>query len=148
MLMKRCFTALIALTGAALPSASGQGHSALVQLQAHHSQADLEHMEEHAHYRYVGELLFYSSSFLVEEGGVERAATEQEVLGIDLHAHDGLRMVDQRIAVHDPLIDKHIILLSRNEFGSLVLERLSPPDREAFLANKRGILEQPSSKTQ
>lgn len=124
-----------------------QGRAALDQLIAHHSEAEVDQMRQNAHYRYEGELLFYSASFLVEENGVERAATQEEIAGIDLHAYDGIRMNDQRTGVHDPLIDEHIVLLGRGEFEHLVLDRLSQADRDDYLAYKNAVLVQPISKT-
>lgn len=104
-------------------------------------------MRQYAHYRYEGELLFYAASFLVEEDGVERIPTEEEIAAIDLHSYDAIRMEDQRTGVHDPLIDRHVILLSRTEFEHLVRDRLSESDRAAYLAYKEAILVQPVSKT-
>lgn len=124
-----------------------QGRAALDQLLAHHSEAEVEQMRQDAHYRFEGELLFYSASFLVDENGEERAATQEEIADIDLHAYDGIRMQDQRTGVHDPLIDKHIVLLGRGEFEHLVLDRLEPADREAYVAYKNGAVVQPISKT-
>ena len=138
---------MLALAFCACAPAWAQVRAALEQLRAHHTEAELDQMMQQGHYRYTGELLFYSSSFLVEENGVERAATEDEILGIDLHAYDGIRMVDQRTGAQDPLIDKHIILLSRNEFEALVLDRLDVADSLAYMANKNSVLVQPASKT-
>ncbi len=132
-----------ALTGSSL----AQSPAALGQLLAHHSEEDVEQMRQQAHFRYVGEWLFYAASFLVEEDGVERAGTEAEIATIDLHAYDGIRMEAQRTGAHDPLIDKHIILLGRSEFERLVLRELDVADRAAFLAYKSAMLEQPASKT-
>lgn len=103
-------------------------------------------MRRDAHYRYEGELFFYSASFLVEEAGEERAATEEEISAIDLHAYDAIRMEGQRVGAHDPRIDKHIILLSRGEFVRLMIERLSEADRAAYLAYRRAVLGQTVSK--
>lgn len=139
---------MLALLLAAVPgSARAQSPAAMGQLLAHHPAEEVEEMRQQARFRYEGELLFYSTSFLVEEGGSERAATEEEIATIDLHAYDGIRMEEQRTGVHDPLLNKHVILLGRSEFERLVLRSLEMVDREAFLAYKRGILEQPATKT-
>ena len=138
---------LVVLLAMALGSAYAQSPAALGQLLAHHTEAEVDQMRQNVHYRYEGELLFYSSSFLVEENGEERPATEEEIAGIDLHAYDGIRMNDQRTGVHDPLIDQHVVLLGRGEFERLVLHGLNEADRAAFLANKDAVLVQPVSKT-
>lgn len=124
-----------------------QGRAALGRILAHHTEAEVDQMRQDAHYRYEGELLFYSASFLVEENGQERAATEEEVATIDLHAYDGIRMEEQRTGAHDPSIDKHIILLSRQEFVRLMVDRLSEADRAAFMAYKDAVQGRGLSKT-
>ncbi len=105
-------------------------------------------MRLNAHYRYAGELLFYGASFLIEENGVERAPTEEEIAGIDLHVYDAIRMVDSRTGVHDPLIDKHVILLGREEFEHLVIVHLSEADRADYQAHKDAVLARPTLKAQ
>jgi len=123
-----------------------QGRAALDQVLAHHTEAEVDQMRRDAHYRYEGELLFYSASFLIEEGGEERAATEEEIGAIDLHAYDAIRAEDQRVGVHDPRIDEHVILLSRREFVRLMVDRLSEADRAAYSAYRGSVLVQPASK--
>ena len=142
-----CFLVLVLFWAALSGSVRAQSPAALGQLLAHHALEDVEQMRQQAHFRYEGELLFYAASFLIEEGGLERVATEEEIATIDLHAYDGIRMEAQRTGAHDPLIDKHIILLGRNEFERLVLRELDVADREAFRAYKSALLEQPASKT-
>ena len=142
-----CYLMLALFWAAPSGSALAQSPAALGQLLAHHSEAEVAQMRQQAHFRYEGELLFYAASFLIEEDGLERPATEAEIAAIDLHVYDGIRMEAQRTGAHDPLIDKHIILLGRNEFERLVLGSLDMADREAFMANKNAVLEQPASKT-
>jgi hypothetical protein len=141
------FTMLVVLSAMALRPAYAQSPAALGQLLAHHTEDEVDQMRHNAHFRYEGELLFYAASFLVEENGEERAATEEEITAIDVHAYDGIRMDGQRTGVHDPVIDKHIVLLGRGEFERLVLQSLSEADRAAFLAYKNAVLVQPVSKT-
>ena len=137
---------LVALLVTGSASAWSQGSAALDQLLLHHSLAEVDQMRENTHYRYEGELLFYAASFLIEENGQERPATEDEISVIDLHAYDGIRMEDQRTGVHDPLLDKHVVLLARREFERLVVAGLNEVDREAYLAYKHALLVQPVSK--
>lgn len=137
---------MIALSASASVPIWAQGNAALDQLVAHHSEAEVDHMRQNAHYRFQGELLFYAASFLIQENGELRSATEEEIAGIDLHAYDGIRMEDQRTGLDDPLIDKHVVLLARREFERLVLNHLSQADREAYLAYKDAVLVQPISK--
>lgn len=143
----RVFSVLLVSAFAVIVPAHAQGHAAMERMLAHHGAEEVGQMRQDAHYRYHGELLFYSASFLVEENDVERAATEEEIRNIDLHAYDGIRMVDHRTAVQDPLIDKHVILLSRNEFEAIVLQQLSAEDLEAFMASKNAALLPAVSKT-
>jgi hypothetical protein len=143
----RHFIVLVVLSGMALRPAYAQSPAALGQLVAHHTEDEVDQMRQNVHYRYEGELLFYSASFLIEEDGEERPATEAEIAGIDLHAYDGIRMNDQRTGVHDPLIDQHVVLLGRGEFERLVLLNLNEADRAAFLAYKDAVLVPPVSKT-
>ena len=146
MRMRHLIVLVVPLSMAVRP-ACAQSPAALGQLVAHHTGAEVDQMRQNAHYRYAGELLFYSASFLIEEDGVERPATEEEIAGIDLHAYDGIRMNDQRTGVHDPLIDQHVVLLGRGEFERLVLHSLNEMDRAAFLAYKEAALVPPVSKT-
>lgn len=145
MRITRILLPLLLSVMASLP-ARAQGRAALDQLLAHHTEAEVDQMRRDAHYRYEGELLFYSASFLIEEGGEERAATEEEIRAIDLHAYDAIRMEGQRVGAHDPGIDKHIILLSRGEFVRLMIDRLSEADRVAYLAYRGTVLGQTGSK--
>ena len=146
MRIQRIILLVVMSITASLP-AWAQGTAALGQLLAHHTEEEVDQMRQNAHYRYDGELLFYSASFVIEENGQERPATEEEIAGIDLHAYDGIRMDDQRTGVHDPLIGQHVVLLGRGEFERLVLHGLSEADRAAFLAYKDAVLVQPVSKT-
>lgn len=146
MMIHRTMLLTALLVMASLPAWS-QGSAAMDQLRAHHTAAEVDQMQQDAHYRYEGELLFYSSSFVIEDNGLERSATEEEIAGIDLHAYDGIRMQEQQTAVHDPLIDKHVVLLGRNEFEQLLLQRLSEVDGDAYRAYKQSALADPNSKT-
>jgi hypothetical protein len=137
---------VVALAGWYGP-ASCQSQAALDQLLAHHAAADVAVMQNEAHFRYEGELLFYAESFLIEENGLQRAATEAEIATIDLHAYDGVRLEGMRTGVHDPLLDKHVVLLSKLEFEQVVLGRLSHADRDAYLAYKDRVLVRPPLKT-
>lgn len=137
---------LLALSTTVWAVACCQGGAALDKLLVRHTPEEVDHMRHNAHYRYAGELLFYSASFLIEENGLERAPTEEEIAGIDLHAYDAIRMLDSRTGVHDPLIDKHVILLGRDEFEHLVIVHLSEADRAAYQASKNAVLVQPTMK--
>lgn len=135
---ERSFVLFLALGPLASPIFS-QSRAAFEQLLARHTEDEVRMMREEVHYRYVGELLYFSGSFLVEEElGELRAATETEIATIDLSMHESLRLPDERVGVHDPLINKHVVLLSRDEFEQLVLGQLSEADRAAYLAAKDG----------
>ena len=128
-------------------SSLAQSDAALQHLLARYSTAEIESMQTQAHHRYVGELLFFSHSFLIEENGLSRLATEEEIMAIDIHAYDGLRLEDARVGVNDPVLDEHVILLSRSEFEGLLLDRLDPQDHTAYLEYKSLVERRPDTKT-
>jgi hypothetical protein len=117
-----------------------QSQAALDCLVAHRTAGVVEQMRVEAHHRYMGELFFYSASFMVEESGVLRQPTEEEIAAIDLHVYDGIRLDGVRIGVQDPVLNAHIVLLSRSEFEGALLESLSHEDRAAYLDAKARAL--------
>ena len=127
-------------------SAQGQMHAALSKLLEHHSTAEVEHMRQATHYRYIAELTFYSSSFLVLQDGMERAATAEEIMAIDLHQYEAVRSGEHRVVVNDPDLQATVILLSRAEFEALLLARWDRADREAYLERTNAVLVHPASK--
>lgn len=113
-----------------------QSPAALAKMQQRYTAEQVEEMRVRGHYKYEGLLLFYGSSFLVEEDGQFRSATEPEILGIDLHAHDALRETKEDVVVFDPLLHKQVLLLSRSRFEELVIASLSEADRADYIAYK------------
>ncbi len=126
--------------------ARSQSGAAVQQILAHHPVEDVNEMQELTHYKYMAELFYYSASFLIEENGAVRAATEEEIAAIDLHVYDGVRLEAMRTGVHDPVLNEHVILLPKNECEQLLLGRLSHADRDAFMAWK-ATLQSGSQKT-
>lgn len=106
------------------------------KLQARHAAEQIEDLRANGHYKYVGLLLFYGNSFLVKEQGAFRPPTEEEVLAIDLHAHDGIRKPHEDVEVEDPALGRTVLLFSRDRFEALLLERLDAGDRAAYLSYK------------
>lgn len=128
-------------------SGFGQSEAALQRLLAHRTEEQVELMRVEAHYRYVGELFYYAGSFLIEESGALRSATEEEIAAIDLHAYDGVRLEEQRTGVYDHVLNKHVVLLPRTEFEQLLIERLSQADRAAYMEYRSKALHSPTTKT-
>ncbi len=143
-----CLIGSVLVVSAIPLSGYGQSEAALQRLLAHHTEEQVDLMRTEAHYRYMGELLFYAESFRIEEDGALRSATEEEIAAIDLHAYDGVRVEDQRIGVHDPVLNKHVVLLPRTEFEQLVIQRLSLADRAAYMEYRSNTLRSPSTKTE
>ncbi|MBK9175838.1 MAG: hypothetical protein IPM46_05760 [Flavobacteriales bacterium] len=129
-------------------SACAQSPAALSKLQQRYSPEQVEEMRIRGHYKYAGLLLFYGSSFQVEEGGQFRPANEDEILAIDLHAHDAIRDTNEDVVILDPALNRQVMLLSRNRFEGLMLESLSSTDRADYLAYKSRALQDTNRKDQ
>ena len=111
-----------------------------------YSEDQLNELRENTQYKYVGLLLFYDSSFQVLENGTYRAATENEVALTDLHLYDGMRRPNENILVDDAQLGKAILLLGREQFRSVVLDRLDDADRTAFMAYEAAARNDPEQK--
>lgn len=116
-------------------------------MQQRYTAEQIADMREHGHYKYAGLLLFYSASFQVEHDGAFRPPMDEEVLAIDLHAHDGARSAEIDVVVEDASLGRRVKLLSRRAFEDLVLERLSAEDRAAYLAYRAAALASQGGKT-
>lgn len=130
----------------ATASAWAQSPAALAKLNQRYSPEQVEEMRIRSHYKYAGLLLFYTSSFQVEEGGQFRSANEEEILVIDLHEHDEIRDSKEDVITHDPVLGRQVLLLSRSRFEEMMLDALSIADRADYLAYKSQALEDPSRK--
>ncbi|MBK7945769.1 MAG: hypothetical protein IPJ85_10865 [Flavobacteriales bacterium] len=104
------------------------------------SETQIADMRVNGHYKYMGLLLFYASSFEVKDEYGFRPASEQEIAQVDLHAHDGARRLEESVEVLDEQLQRVIRLLSRQAFEQLVMERYSDADRAAYLAYKASML--------
>lgn len=116
--------------------ARSQSPAALEKLHQRHGPEVVEEMRVNTHYKYVGSLLYYSSSFLVNEHGQLRHPTEEEIAAVDLGQYDPVRSNTERVDVRDAVLGKELVLLGRDEFEQLVLTNLDDSDRAAFLAYK------------
>ncbi|MBL0126563.1 MAG: hypothetical protein IPP83_03700 [Flavobacteriales bacterium] len=123
-----------------------QGPAALEKLRERYTEDQLNELRENTHYKYVGLLLFYDSSFKVLENGTYRAATENEIALVDLHQYDGMRRPNENILVDDAQLGKGILLLGRAQFRSVVLARSDAADRAAFLAYEAAAQKNPELK--
>lgn len=116
--------------------ALSQSQAALDKLHQRYAPEVVEEIRVNTHYKYAGLLLYYSSSFLVNEHGELRAATEEEIAAVDLRQYDRVRSTTERVAVRDAAVGKELILLGRDEFEQVVLSNLNAVDHAAFLAYK------------
>ena len=121
-------------------SANAQGGAALDKLQVRFTPDQIEDMRQHSHHKYVGLLLYYGRSFQVQDGPLFRDPTEAEILGVDLHAHDALRSQSADVLVEDQVINRRLLLFSRDRFEALVIDHLSESDRQAYLAYRAASL--------
>lgn len=126
---------------------SAQSQAAVEKLGALFTAEQLADMQEHTHYKYVGLLLYHSSSFLVSDKAGLRAATEDEVASVDLLQYAEARRVNERVTVHDATTGKDLVLLGRDEFEALMFDRLNETDRAAYLAYKAAAQNTPATKT-
>ncbi|MBK8498745.1 MAG: hypothetical protein IPL52_08005 [Flavobacteriales bacterium] len=131
---------VVAVLALVVSQASAQSPAGVQRVHARYSQEQIADMQLRAPYKYNGLVLFYSSSFLVIEEDALRPASEEEIAIIDLHQHDAIRRVGERVRVFDPLLGKGIVLLGRDEFEQVVLSNLSEPDRVAYLNYKAAAL--------
>lgn len=113
-----------------------QSEASLQRLRQRYSDDQIAEIRQNARYKYEGLLLFYGSSFEVEDHDEFRAAEESEVLAIDIHAHDQVRSITESVIVDDPILQRRIKLLSRSAFEQLLLDHLGPEDRAAYLDYK------------
>jgi len=120
--------------------ANAQEGAALNKLQARFAPDQIEDMRQHGYYKYVGLLLFYGRSFQVQDGPLFRDATDAEIRGLDLHAHDALRTQSEDVLIEDSAINRRVLLFSRDRFEALVIEHLSESDRHAYLAYRAAAL--------
>lgn len=126
--------------------AVAQSPAAVQQVHARFSQEQIDDMLQRTPYKYHGLVLFYSASFLVMEDGSLRPPSEEEIAVIDLHQHDAIRRVGERVRVLDPVLGQGIVLLGRDEFEQVVLSNLSEPDRAAYLSYKAAALRDQEAK--
>jgi hypothetical protein len=113
-----------------------QSQAALDKLHQRYTAEQLEDMRLHAHHKYQGLQHYYAASFLVIDNGQPRAATEAEVAAIDIDQYRALRQEKNNVEVHDAMIGKDVVLLSRDAFERVVLDRLDEQDRRDYLAYK------------
>ena len=125
------FTILFSVSAALAQSAA-----ALQKLELRYGTERVEEMRVNAHYRYAGMLVYYSSSFLVNDSGQLRAATEEEIALIDLPRYDALRSVTARVTVHDADLQKDLVLLGRDELEQVMMQHLNAEDAAAYLEYK------------
>jgi hypothetical protein len=114
----------------------GQSPAALQKLSDRYSAAQLDDVQTNTHYKYVGLLMYYTSSWLVSEAGQLRAPSEAEILAVDLDAWLPLRSITDRVIVPGALPGRDIVLLSRDEFEAAYLAQLSVVDRQQYEAYK------------
>jgi hypothetical protein len=129
---------LIAFFGGAA-TLQAQSAAALAKLQARYDASQLAEMQTETHYKYIGMLLYYSSSFLVVDG-TQRPATETEIAAVNLDQYASLRSKRDAVIVHDATLGKDLVLLSRDEFEAVVLGHLSIDDIVAYNAYKTAAL--------
>ncbi len=121
-------------------TAMGQSPAAMQKVAQKYSVDQLGEMKQATHYKYEGMLLYYSSSFLVLEDGQSRPASETEIQAIDLDSYQTQRQEKASVTVHDATLQKDILLLSRDEFETLVLSHLNATDKQAFLSYKSAAI--------
>lgn len=121
--------------------------AALDKLRQRYTEAQIADLRNNGHHKYVGLLLFYSSSFDVVEEGAQRAPDQSEIAMVDLHGYDALRKEKEDVLVFDDVLGKEILLHSRARFESLLLGSLSADDRSAYLAYKSSAIPIATSKT-
>lgn len=114
----------------------GQSPAALQKLADRYSAPQLDDLRANTHYKYVGLLMYYTSSWLVSEAGQLRQPTEAEILAVDLDAWLPLRSVTDRVTLPAALPGRDIVLLSRDEFEVAYLGQLSAQDRQQYEAYK------------
>jgi hypothetical protein len=119
---------------------SAQSVAAEQKLAAKYDAAQLEDIQTHTHYKYVGLLLFYAESFLVEENDHPRPATEAEIQAVDLDAYNPLRQVDANVVVKDQATGLKLVLLSRDNFEQLYRAKLNDADLLAYEQYKASVL--------
>lgn len=117
-----------------------QSGAALEKVEARYNPAQLADLQAQTHYKYVGLLLYYASSFQIVEHGQPRAATEPEIAALDIDQYASLRTEDRDVTVHDVGTGLDLLLLSRHAFETLVLGVLDDADTAAYLAYKAAAL--------
>jgi hypothetical protein len=123
-----------------MATVQAQSPAALQKLNQKFNVEQLAEMQRLTNYKYEGLLLYYSESFLVSDNGITRAATEQEISAVDIDQYRELRNEKASVAVHDAILGKELVLLSRAAFEKIVLARLSDADATAYLAYKSQAL--------
>lgn len=120
--------------------ARSQNQAATQKLSARYSTDQIADMQLNARHKYVGLLLYYSSSFLVSDGAAYRAPTELEIAAVDLHLFDAMREAHENVVVFDPGTGLYLKLLGRDQFEQVVLSHLDASDRDAYLKHKSAML--------
>lgn len=121
--------------------------AALLKMRSRYTADQIDDLRQNGHFKYEGLLLFYGRSFKVQEGLEFREPTDQEILAVNLHFHDAQRAQAEDVLVEDPAIGRRLLLFSRDRFEALVLNSLSEPDRQAYLAYKASMSVPSSVKT-
>jgi hypothetical protein len=121
----------------ALTAVRAQSQAALQKMLDRYTLEQIELMYDRAHYRFVSLMSFYSRSFEVNDDGMYRAATEEEIALVDISQYDALRTEEENVIVYDATLTHELKLLCRNEFEQLVWDQLNEEDRAAYLAFKQ-----------
>lgn len=114
----------------------GQSPAAQEQLARRYSPSQVEDLRVNTHYKYVGLLYYYESSWLVQDAGQLRNPTEDEIRTVDLDAWMPLRSVTDRVTIPAGLNGMDVVLLSRDEFEVAYLTKLDAYDRQQYEAYK------------
>jgi hypothetical protein len=114
----------------------GQSPAALEKLEARYQPAQIEDLRTNTHYKYIGLLMYYEASWMVNDGGQLRLPTEADIQATPLDSWLPLRSITERVTIPAALNGMDIILLSRDEFEAAYLARLLPADRQQYEAYK------------
>lgn len=133
MALKRSILVLASVLGVVTVS-SAQSQAALDRILQRYTPEQVQELQDRAHYRYVGLLVFYAESFMVKEDGVFRTPTEAEIASVDLDQYNGARAEVEDVVVFDSVLGVDILLRSRVHLEQLLLSRLDADDRAAYHA--------------
>lgn len=98
-----------------LGTAQAQSPAAIAYLEKLYTTEQIQEMRNEDPAKYHSMVWYLAHSFLIDDQGVIRTATETEIAALQIKTFDYLRMADQRVTTQDPTTGLTLILFGADE---------------------------------